>query len=112
MFFKFIGVSAGVVFAVALVACGRPEVPPATQADAARAAATWPEITVAELNQGRTLYNTHCSGCHLPVAPAEIAAAEWPRHIVEMKERANLDDASATSIERYLVTIATRPTAR
>lgn len=97
--------------AIGLAACGRPQLPPVTPNDAARVSTQWPGITVARLESGRTLYNARCSSCHLPVSPHEINAAEWPRHVAEMKERANLSDDDAVTIERYLITIASRPAA-
>lgn len=100
---------AAALLAALLAACGRPQVPPVTAADASRASGTWPEITLAELDRGRELYVARCSTCHLPVAPAKIAPAEWPGHIAEMRDRAHLTGDEAQRIERYLVTIATRP---
>lgn len=110
MAFKFANGIAGLALAAGLLwACGRPQLPAVTQADASRMSTTWPGVTVASLEQGRTLYNAHCSSCHLPVSPHKFSARAWPQHVSEMKERANLSDDVAVEIERYLVTIAGRP---
>ncbi len=93
---------------VALLAagCARNTMPVASSADAERASQVWPGTTEADLHQGRKLYIARCSGCHLPVAPASVAPGEWPGHVAEMQERANLVGDEATLVERYLVTMA------
>ena len=91
-----------VALALLLVAC-HPRAPVATEADAARAG-----VTVAELNQGRTLFVRHCSTCHLPPRPREFPPEAWPGHVAEMRERAGVSHDEQALIERYLVTMATR----
>ena len=93
--------------AVALLsACATPALPTAQSADAERAATRYPGITAAELNRGRELYGARCSVCHRPVAPSAIDAAAWPRHLMEMKDRAGLTPDETATIERYLLTMA------
>lgn len=98
----------GTLFGIALlvIACARPNLPHATTADALRASSTWPGTTTAQLDHGRSLYLSRCTSCHLPVEPSRIAAAEWPEHVNEMKERAHLDEEEASLVIRYLVTMA------
>jgi cytochrome c len=80
--------------------------PTATAADAGRAARRWPGTTLADLHRGRELYIARCSSCHQPVAPGSIAARDWPGHVREMQERANLEPGPAELVVRYLVTMS------
>lgn len=91
---------------VGLAACGGRWIPKATDADAARIAATWPGTTATTLNQGRTLLLSRCGNCHQPPSPAEHAAAEWPGEVQEMRERSGLSPDDAVLVERYLVAFA------
>ena len=98
-----------------IVACARIQLPVASAADVARAQSRWPDITAAELEQGRALYRARCSGCHLPQPPQSQPAEAWPSVIAEMGERANVRGEDAQLIERYLVTMSVAdrpPTAR
>jgi mono/diheme cytochrome c family protein len=94
---------------IALAACAGSAPPVVNAGDASRAAARWPGTDQAQLEAGRMLYLERCSSCHVPVDPASIAADEWPSHVAEMRERAKLDDDEVARVERYLVTIASRP---
>jgi cytochrome c5 len=94
---------------IALAACAGATPPPVMASDASRAAARWPGTDRAQLEAGRTLYLERCSSCHVPVDPASIAADEWPARVAEMRERAKLGDDEVARVERYLVTIASRP---
>lgn len=91
-----------------LVGCAHSTAPVATEADAARAQARWPGITVEELNHGRKVYVGHCGGCHLPPAPSSQDAAAWPGHVREMSERAGLSGDEESEVIRYLQALATR----
>ncbi len=99
------------VLALLLGACARSTAPIATEADATRAQARWPGMTLEELNAGRDVYVARCSGCHLPPTPNDYAPEAWPSHIAEMRERAHLDDGDEEAIRRYVITMAGRGTA-
>ncbi|MBP6632932.1 MAG: cytochrome c [Kofleriaceae bacterium] len=88
--------------------CGGGPPPPVTPVHASWAATQWAGVTLADLEEGRRLYRAKCSGCHLPVAPADVTRAAWPGHVAEMRERAHLEPTQVTLIERYLVTLAER----
>jgi hypothetical protein len=90
-------------------ACGAGRLPVAGPDDLARAAGRYPDVTADELASGRSLLASHCGACHAPPAPASRSADFWPREMVEMKERARLDDREARLVERYLVTMALPP---
>ncbi len=98
--------------AAAVAACATTQAPRPGPADAARAAERWPGTTVAELDDGRTLYLGHCGSCHLPPSPRDVPADDWPRHVAEMAERSGLDATAQERVERYLVTMAAAPAGR
>ena len=90
---------------VLLVVAGCTRMPPAATArDADRS-----HVELAELQRGRELLVHKCGGsCHQVPLPTAHAAAEWPRKLDEMSERAGLDRTQRRLIEQYLVTMATR----
>jgi cytochrome c5 len=96
------------VVTLALAACGGGALLMASPADLQRGAARYPDLTAAQLDDGRSLYAGHCSACHLPPAPASQPASAWPGHVAEMKVRARLSEDQARLVERYLVTMALR----
>lgn len=78
--------------------------PQATPADAQRG-----NVALAELAEGRTLLIEKCSGdggCHRTPLPQDVRATEWPHHVHEMAERANIDHRQKKLIEQYLVVMA------
>jgi mono/diheme cytochrome c family protein len=90
-----------------LLACaGGGQIPVATQVDADRAAATGRPTTLAELEQGRSIYLKRCSGCHRPVEPASVLPEVWPSQVAKMKERAHLEPQEEPLVLLYLVTLA------
>jgi cytochrome c5 len=90
--------------------CGSAMAPPVTAANAAWAQTRWPEASaeasLEQLRRGRSLYVARCASCHLAVAPRDVRAAEWPAHLTEMQERANLSSDERLLVERYVVTLA------
>jgi cytochrome c5 len=88
----------------ALAACGGSALPRPTAADAARGSAHFPDLTLAQLNDGRTLYVSRCGSCHALKRPAELPPAQWQTEVLEMRDKngVKLSDAEAQSIIRYL----------
>lgn len=91
---------------VAVLGCGRPWLPVATEADLTRAQARWPDVTVDDLNHGRALVLRRCSNCHLTPSPSERTAAQWPAQVAEMAERAGLQPAEHGPLTRYMEAFA------
>lgn len=102
-------ISRAVLLATALAACGGASLPQPTAADASRGAAHFPDLTLAELEQGRSLYVSRCGGCHTLKRPAELAPQQWDQEVTEMREKngVKLSDAEARAIVRYLSVAAT-----
>lgn len=93
----------------ALLSCGASPIPRPTAADAARASAHFPDVTLSELEQGRSLYLNRCGSCHALKRPGELAPERWPGEVSEMREKngVRLSDIEARAIVRYLTTAAT-----
>lgn len=94
--------------ALALWACGGSAVPEPTAADATRASAHFPDVTLSELSHGRTLYLSRCGSCHVLRRPAELAPEQWQGEVDEMRTKngVKLSDGEARAILRYLVMAA------
>lgn len=89
---------------LALSACGNAAVPEPTSADAARAGARFPDVTLSELSHGRKLYVGRCGSCHALKRPGELAPEQWQTEVDEMRNKngVKLSDAEARAILRYL----------
>jgi mono/diheme cytochrome c family protein len=90
-------------------ACGGPAVPRPTAADATRGQERFADLTLADLQHGRTLYVGRCGGCHALKPPSELPAEQWQAEVAEMRQKngVELSDAEAEAIVRYLVVAAT-----
>jgi mono/diheme cytochrome c family protein len=95
--------------AVALAACGGSPIPKPTAADATRAGAHFPDVTLSELEHGRSLYVSRCGSCHTLKRPGELAPERWETEVGEMRAKngVKLSDVEARAIVRYLMTAAT-----
>lgn len=100
---------ASLLAAAALAACGGSAVPEPTVADASRGSAHFPDLTLGELKQGRTLYVSRCGSCHTLKRPAELPPEQWQKEVSEMRDKngVKLSDAEAQAIVRYLAVAAT-----
>jgi cytochrome c5 len=92
-----------------LVGCGGSPIPKPTAADATRASLHFPDVTLSELEHGRTLYVSRCGSCHTLKRPAELSAERWEIEVSEMRAKngVKLSDDEARAIVRYLATAAT-----
>lgn len=73
------------------------------QEDLTRAQQRWPDVTLVQLEQGRTMYVRRCAGCHALHRPEEFAPEQWPRWVEDMTDDAKLTPEERAAIERYLV---------
>lgn len=71
-----------------LVACS-PKLAAPTQADVERVSAKHPDYTLASLQEGRSLYQTHCGTCHGLKKPSAFAEADWQKIVPAMVKKAN-----------------------
>jgi mono/diheme cytochrome c family protein len=102
---------AALVGALAVLSACAPLVRP-TEAHVTWAGAKWPDVTLAELQRGRTLYVDNCSGCHTLVRPETRPPDEWPERIDEMQDEhdVRLSDEDRRAVVRYLEAASAIPT--
>jgi len=81
-------------------------IPVAGPDDLARGTTRFPDLTGAQLADGRAIFVNRCGRCHLPPDPASRTPGSWPEAVHEMKVRARLDGDQARLVERYLVTMS------
>ncbi len=82
--------------------------PQPTAADASRGSAHFPDLTLSELSQGRSLYVSRCGSCHALKRPAELPPAQWQVEVSDMRTKngVKLSDEEARAIVRYLTVAA------
>lgn len=89
---------------LSLVACAG-KVPHPTPLHVQRAQQRWPGLTREDLEVGRTLYLSKCSGCHTLVLPARLIAERWPPILDKMKKLAKLSDPEKEQVLHYILAI-------
>src|SRR5664279_5768116 len=107
-----------IFFIVVLVACGSTaKLASSQQSDADRGAAKYPGYTLADLNNGRDLFQQNCNRCHHLKDPQSRNEAKWNKIVPVMVKKLNkkegkivIDDQQQESILRYLVTMSSAPT--
>lgn len=75
-----------------LTACSVKLVAP-TQTDADRVAQRMPGTTLADLQEGKSLFETKCTQCHGIKKPSSKTESEWQQIIPIMAKRAEKDHA-------------------
>jgi len=58
--------------------------------------------TLADLQQGRTLYMNNCGSCHSLYSPDDYAPASWKSIVPNMAGRANLSSAQSLLVTKYV----------
>ena len=92
-----------------LLGCAAIPPPLVTPAHVKWADATWPDATLASLDEGRTLLLRKCNDCHNTPTMSQETPAKWPDKIEEMGQRAHLKPTDIELIKRYVVTAASVP---
>ncbi len=92
-----------------LAACAA-ELPHATAADATRVNDKFPNVNVASLESGRTLYVERCAGCHQLREPSSETPLAWPTLVAEMRDEhgVHLTQDEERGIVSYLVSVSSR----
>jgi mono/diheme cytochrome c family protein len=99
-----------VVSMMALVACAAYKPLTPTQSDADRAAKSNPSITLANLNEGKTIFETKCHKCHSLKKPFNDKSEDELRAALPiMGKRAKLDSRQEDLVLQYLLTMTTKP---
>jgi|SRR6185436_5382999 len=88
-----------------LVACAayKPVVP--TQTDADRAAQKFPGTTLAELNEGKSIFESHCNKCHSLNKPFKKTEEEIRNILPKMAKKAKIDSKQEELVLKFLLTM-------
>lgn len=86
---------------------------PPTQADVDRVASIFPAYTLAELNEGKALFEANCGTCHALPKPTAETESEWRRIVPDMARKMNkngmlLDAQKEDRILKYVITMSKR----
>ncbi|MBK6903605.1 MAG: hypothetical protein IPH04_12590 [Saprospirales bacterium] len=77
-----------------------------TQSDADRAASAFPGLTLAQLQEGRTLYEGQCGKCHALKPLTSKDEAGWRKIVPIMAGKAEIDSIAEKLILQYVVTMS------
>ena len=105
------------LLALTIVACSPKVLTTPSQADVNRASSMFPDYTLAELNEGKSLYMAKCGTCHSLKNPLSKTVLEWKNIVPEMTKKANknkknIDPKTQDAILKYLVTMCSAPAAK
>ncbi len=95
-----------------LIACGATKIIEPTEKDVTKAKSTFPEVTLADLQAGKNIYEQHCGGCHPHKKITKFSEAQWrtitPKMVVKTNKKFNnvINAASEAQLLQYLVTMS------
>jgi hypothetical protein len=86
-----------------IVACGSTSnmMAPAEN-DLIKVQTDFPDVTVADLQQGFSLYKMNCGGCHMLYKPTEKTKEQWAKVLPEMFGKTSLKAQEKIRITQYL----------
>ena len=90
-----------------LAACAsfKPMAP--AQSDADRAAQKFPGTTLADLTEGKSIFETKCHKCHSLKKPFGKSDEAIEKSLPRMAKRANIDSKQQDMVLKYLLTMNT-----
>lgn len=97
-----------VLFAVACLGACASAIPEPTPAHVERARASNPDVSLADLQQGRELFIGRCAGCHALPLPSDHSPKEWATVLERMTPLAQLDEDESARVESYLAATSQR----
>lgn len=95
-----------------IMACGATKIIEPTENDAVKAKTTFPEVTLADLQAGKNIYQQHCGGCHPHKKVSKFTAAQWrditPKMVVKTNKKFNnvINPTGEAQLLQYLVTMS------
>ena len=99
--------------ALLLVSCGTTKLLAPSQTDVDRGAKNNPDITMASLNEGKSIVETQCTKCHGLKNPKKFSVEEWNSIVPKMAVKANkkagtevIDARKKDLILQYVTTMA------
>jgi len=90
---------------ILLIACGSPKLLTLSNKDVENAEKKFPGVTLADLNEGKLIFETNCGRCH-PLEKSLNKPEEEIRKVMPfMARKAKIDSKSEDLALKYLVTI-------
>lgn len=103
-------------FMLILAACGSVKLIQPSQADVDRGTQKYSNLTLADLNQGKAIYERECNLCHGLKAPVSKNEDQWKKIVPKMVQKVNrkkgsiaIDPKSEEILLQYLITMSTAP---
>ncbi|MCC6768931.1 MAG: hypothetical protein IT240_07795 [Bacteroidia bacterium] len=97
----------------AAAACSKKAVPDASKAESAltqdhveRAKQKFPDLTLAQLQEGKKINDETCGSCHKLHQPTELSEEAWRKIVPPMAKKGKLDSRSEDLVLRYLVSLS------
>lgn len=90
----------GMIAMSSLVGCSKSS-DPATSLYVPSAADVTANATLAQLQEGRALYVSHCASCHSLYNPDNYSASSWRSYVAKYGSRAGLTPAQETLVGLY-----------
>jgi cytochrome c len=103
-----------IIFSVMVLAACSPKVYKLSEDDATRGGIKFPGLTLAELNEGKALYETKCTTCHAAKRPGSKNEQEWRKIVPSMAEASKnkgkgvITEAEQDNILKYVITMASK----
>jgi cytochrome c5 len=97
-----------------LVACGTTKLAAPAQADADRGTAKFAGLTLAQLTEGKSVYDMNCGACHKAPKPKSQTEAAWRQIVPEMCVKSKRKTGNAITAEqeenllRYLIVMGAK----
>lgn len=95
-----------------LIACGASKILEPTEYDAVKAKTTFPEVTLADLQAGKNIYQQHCGSCHPHKKITKFTENQWrnitPKMVIKTNKKFNnvIDAAGEAQLLKYVVTMS------
>ncbi len=98
-----------ILLLIGFAACSSYKPVAPTQSDADRGAQKYPGLSLADLNQGKAIFEAKCEKCHSLKRPFMVSNADVEKIMPKMAMKANLDHKSADLVLQYLLTMKSAP---
>jgi cytochrome c5 len=74
-----------------------------TERELAVAQKNWPNVTLAELREGNTIYREKCSKCHENFEITKFSEKKWKHEIDDMSPKAELTAAEKDKLTKFIL---------
>jgi len=91
--------------AIGLTACASYKIVAPSKTDVEHGSAKYPGLTLADLTEGKTIFESNCVKCHSPQRPFRVSAAEVEKIMPKMAKKAGIDSRKSELVLKYLITM-------